>query len=116
MSLCPTCNQQISPLTLLVCLESHAASRFGQIVKLSPHEAVILDALVGRHPRASSMAHLASKLWGAEEGPENEAENIRVKMARLRRLVSPLGVQIKLRYKTGYRLVLDELPAMREVA
>lgn len=30
--------------------------------------------------------------------------------------ISPLCVRIEARYKVGYRLVLDELPAIREVA
>lgn len=115
-SVCPTCGSQISPLTLAVCLQSNVATRLGLTVKLSPHRAVMLAALIDRHPRAAAVTHIAARLWGAEDGPENERNTIAVQMAHLRRSLAPLGVQIPLRYKTGYRLVLDELPAVREVA
>jgi len=115
-SVCPTCGNQITPLTLLVCRESNVATRFGLTVKLTPHQAVILRALVDRHPLACSMEHLASKLWGAEEGPEYERNTIRVHLCRIRRALKPLGVGIPIRYETGYRLVLDDLPALECVA
>lgn len=116
MSLCPTCNQPISPLTLLVCLESNTASRLGRTAKLTPHLAIILDTLVRRSPRVTHLTHLAARLWGAEDGPTDEYNCLRVRMTQLRRVVAPLGVHIMNRHTIGYRLVLDELPAMREVA
>lgn len=116
MSTCPTCSQPISPLTLAVCLQSNVAARAGQEVKLTPHLALILDTIAKRSPHAVSITHLASKLYGAEDGPEDENNCIRVRVSQLRALLTPLHARIEIRYKTGYRLVLDELPAMREVA
>lgn len=85
-------------------------------VELSPHRAAMLAALIALYPRAATRKHIAAKLWGAEDGPEDEANVISVQMAHLRRSIAPLGVQIPHRYRAGYRLVLDELPAVKAVA
>jgi len=115
-ALCPLCSHPIAPLALLVCLESSAATRFGQMVQLTPHQAAILDMLARRSPRATSIELIAMKLWGAEDGPEHEHNTIRVHVSRLRRKLAPLGVSISNRYVAGYRLVFDEVAAVRECA
>jgi DNA-binding response OmpR family regulator len=116
ISLCPTCNQQIAPLTLAVCLESNVATRLGREISVTPLQAVILRTLFDRHPKATPLPHLAAKLWGAAEGPQDENGTIRVMVSQLRLKLAPLSVRIVTRHKIGYRLVLDELPAIREVA
>ena len=115
-ALCPLCSHPISPLALLVCLESNTATHFGQTVQLTPHQAAILDMLLKRSPRATSIELIAMKLWGAEDGPEHEHNVIRVQVSQLRRKLASLGVSIPVRYVAGYRLVLSAMPAARAVA
>lgn len=116
-SLCPTCSQPISPLTLSVCLQSNVAVRLGMVAKLAGQQAVMLHTLIERQPMATTAEHFAVALWGiGTEAPENEKRHIGVQMHRLRRTLAPLFVRVENEYGTGYRLVLDELPAIREVA
>jgi DNA-binding response OmpR family regulator len=72
-------------------------------------QAAVLDAIMRRSPLAASHTHLAARLWGAEDGPENETNHVRVLVANLRKRVAPLGVRIESAPKVGYRLALDEL-------
>jgi DNA-binding response OmpR family regulator len=97
-------------------LESNTVARFGRAVQLSPQQAVFLRILVDKYPGAANNSHLAARVWGAACGPENERDNIRVTISQARRKIAPLGVRIECRSKIGYRLVLDEMPAVREVA
>lgn len=114
---CPTCGSQIAPLQLFVCLQSNVATRLGQTVRLSGQQAVMLHTLLKRQPRVTTNEYFASALWGiGPDAPENETRHIGVQMHRLRRALAPLRVRIENEYGAGYRLVLDELPVMREVA
>lgn len=113
---CPTCGSQISPLTLAVCLQSNVAVRFGREVKLQPKHAEILHTLLERAPLATSLPHLVAKVWGIGDSPDNELNTLRVMISQLRVKLALLSVRIEVRYKTGYRLVLDELPAVKAVA
>ena len=115
-ALCPTCSQPISPLTLAVCLQSNVAVRLGREVKLQPTQAEILHAILRRAPQAASLSHLAAKVWGLGNAPDDEPGTLRVMVSQLRTKLAPLSVRIKGRTGAGYRLVLDELPAIREVA
>lgn len=113
---CPTCGQQIAPLQLFVCLESNVATRAGREVKLQPKQAEILHAMLERMPKVTSLPHLAAKVWGAGDSPDDEPQTLRVMIAQLRSRLASLSVRIKCTPLTGYRLVLDELPTVREVA
>jgi DNA-binding response OmpR family regulator len=113
---CPTCSQSIDPLQMLICRQSNVVSRFGQSVTLSPHHMIILTAIVDRHPRAVTRKHLAAKLWGAEDGPLDEMNTISVNLAQMRRKLRPLHISFSCRTAAGYRIVLDDMPAIREVA
>jgi DNA-binding response OmpR family regulator len=116
MNTCPTCGGQIAPLTLAICRQSNVVTRFGQTAKLTPAQTVLLRLLVDRYPCAVTVNAMASKLWGGSHGPEGEGDVIRTHLAKMRKRLVPLGMYILCCYNTGYRLILEDLHVMQEVA
>jgi len=89
----------------------------GKLVKLSSQQAVMLHTLLKRQPLATTQEQFAKALWGiGSEAPEDEGNHIKVQLHYLRRKIAPLSVRIENEYGVGYRLVLDDMPAVREVA
>lgn len=109
-SLCPTCGQQIAPLQLLLSLETNKATRLGRTAALSPQQAEILHVLMKRQPRAVSAADISAAIYANGDGPDDEAQVVRVQMWKMRRHLAPLCVRIETIHGTGYRLALDDLP------
>ncbi len=109
-SLCPTCGQQIAPLQRLLSLEANTVTRFGRVAKLPPQQAEILHVLLKRQPRTVSSADICAAIYANGDGPDHEAQVVRVQMWKMRRHLAPLGVRIETIHGSGYRLVLDDIP------
>lgn len=96
----------ISVSDLWVDVDSRRASRFGVMIRLSPHMATILDILNHRYPKAVSRDSIIMRVYGDEEEPDLATEGIRVRIAEMRKLLKPLGVEIKNAWAFGYFLEL----------
>lgn len=107
---CPCCGQEVPGAeTLLVSVAAGAASRFGVIARIEPKHAVILSALLRKHPGIVRYAEMIAEVWGWEE-PEAPMKIMKVQMSRLRRSLAPLGVAVDTTHSVGWRLRLEPGP------
>lgn len=108
---CPCCGQSVTEAeTLLVSLDTNAASRLGNVVQLEPRMAELLFALRERFPKPLTMAGAIKALVGIGREPRNVETLVKVQISRLRRALAPLGVMIETRYTAGWRLVFRDTP------
>ena len=108
MNICPCCKQPVVGNDLLVSLDTNCVSRNGTIVHLEPRMVVLLSVLHNKAPGVVSIEKIIRAMYGREE-PRSEAPEtvLRVRISQMRRLLAPLGVEIKNEYGRGYRLNVD---------
>lgn len=102
--LCPTCGNVVPPLEIRVDIDNHRATRNGQVVKLTPQQAILLDLLAKSFPHHVHRERIAYALWGGQSGPLNEASVIQSTFSQLRRRIEPLALAIETERDVGYVL------------
>ena len=83
-----------------------------QIVKLTPTEFEILNALVQNHNQAISLGKLLQEVWGYS--PNDDVETIRVHVRHLRAKIEKVAAgktYIETIYGGGYRLIPEGVPS-----
>jgi DNA-binding winged helix-turn-helix (wHTH) protein len=91
---------------------SHNAILFeSEIIRLSPHEADILQVLLNNRARPTPMGVLIQRVYGASE-PEAAAASIRVAIHSLRRKIAKTGMSIHATPKVGYEIDVAAVPEL----
>lgn len=91
---------------------SHNAILFeGDIIRLSPHEADILQVLLNNRARPTPMGVLIQRVYGASE-PEAAAASIRVAIHSLRKKIQRTGMSIHATPKVGYEIDVSSVPEL----
>jgi DNA-binding winged helix-turn-helix (wHTH) protein len=83
----------------------------GEFIRLSPHEADILQVLLNNRGRPSPMGLLIQRVYGASE-PEAAAASIRVAIHSLRKKIEKTGMRIQATPKVGYEVNADHIPEL----
>jgi DNA-binding response OmpR family regulator len=108
--LCPCCAQ---PLPFDEALRFEAASgivvRFGQFAALTRAEAEMLQILIDAKSAVMSKEKLLTSLYW-QENDEPNIKMIDVWICKLRKKISPLGLNIQTIWGNGYRLIIAAAP------
>ena len=104
---CPCCGASITPVRLLVDLNSNTVA-YGdeKVVCVVPPIIEVLHALNDRAPRVVRYAELNYAIWGSSREPDGWMACIRVYISGARRIVERFGGRIDLVERRGYRLVM----------
>jgi DNA-binding winged helix-turn-helix (wHTH) protein len=81
----------------------------GQIIRLTPHEADILQVLLSNRGRATPMGTLIQRVYGARE-PDSAAISIRVAVHSLRKKIKSTQMTIRAEPVVGYELDASRIP------
>jgi hypothetical protein len=95
-------------------MDNPFVGRFGRAVALSALEWAVVAVLAKDAPDTRHVAHEtieAAVYAGARDAPTGSRACVAVIVSRLRKLLAPLGVEIKGIWGWGYHLVLLEAPA-----
>jgi DNA-binding winged helix-turn-helix (wHTH) protein len=91
---------------------AHNAIMFrGDSIRLSPHEADILQVLLNNRARPTPMGVLIQRVYGAFE-PDAAAASIRVAIHSLRKKIQATGMIIRATPKVGYEIDASNLPEL----
>ena len=83
----------------------------GTSIHLTPHEADILQVLLGNRARATPIEVLIQKVYGVSE-PQTAAVSIRVAMHSLRKKLRDTGIKIKAEPRIGYEIDAAAVPEL----
>ena len=89
---------------LVVDLLKNTVTRSGHVVRLTPHEAVILFRLQQALPDAATPEQLQQALYGRMGAARGNLGTLRVHLTDLRRRLAPIRVWIQNRKGKGYQL------------
>ena len=95
-------------------MDNPFVGRFGHAAALSALEWAVVAVLAKGAPDTRQVAHQtieAAVYGGSRDAPSGPRACIAVIVSRLRKLLAPLGVEIKGVWGWGYHLVLLEKPA-----
>jgi DNA-binding response OmpR family regulator len=113
-TLCPTCGNYVPPCEIRVDIDNHRVIHRGQVVKLTPNQAIVLHLLAKTWPHNAHRDRISYALWGGAQGPGNELNVIGSTISQLRRRIEPLGLAIEAERDSGYGLRIA--PKVAEVA
>jgi DNA-binding winged helix-turn-helix (wHTH) protein len=80
-------------------------------IRLSPHEAGILQVLLRNRARAVPIGSLIQQVYGSST-PENASVSIRVSVHSLRKKLCDTGISIKAKARVGYEVDTDMVPEL----
>jgi DNA-binding winged helix-turn-helix (wHTH) protein len=83
----------------------------GDVIRLSPHEADILQVLLNNRARPTPMSVLIQRVYGTFE-PDAAAASIRVAIHSLRRKIQGTGMAIRATPKVGYEIDASCIPEL----
>lgn len=83
----------------------------GTVIRLSPHEADILQVLLNNRARTTPMEVLIQRVYGASE-PDTAAVSIRVSVHSLRKKLVETGIKIKAEPRVGYEIDAANVPEL----
>ena len=92
-NVCPTCGSHVEN-PFLVSLETNTILINGNIVELSPDQAVIAKVIVDRYPSVVSRDALISAIWGYVNEPKDPKRCLAVKISELRARLDHTGYTI----------------------
>ena len=75
----------------------------GSVIRLSPHEADILQVLLNNRAHPSPISNLIRRVYGAFE-PDSAATSIRVAIHSLRKKIEITGMKIRAEPRVGYEI------------
>lgn len=106
-TVCPCCGQPVTGVDVLVSLDANAATRGDRLVRLTPHQAVILHMLVRAGLRGVGRDALYSGLYGPLGGPPEGSNTLNTQITKLRSKLRALDLAI---IRTGSRWFLVAHP------
>jgi DNA-binding winged helix-turn-helix (wHTH) protein len=83
----------------------------GRVIRLSPHEADILQVLLDNRARPTPLGVLIQRVYGANE-PDAAAVSIRVAIHSLRKKIQETGMSIRAEPKIGYEIEVSHIPEL----
>ena len=83
----------------------------GKVIRLSPHEADILQVLLTNRARPTPIGVLIQRVYGANE-PDAAAVSIRVAIHSLRKKIQETGMSIRAEPKVGYEIEASHIPEL----
>ncbi len=82
-----------------------------KVVRLSPHEADILRALLSNLAHPTSVDTLIHHVYGADQ-PQTAAISIRVAISSLRKKIFAAGMSIRPEHGVGYKIEAPHIPEL----
>ncbi len=101
---CPHCHSEYEPPQLDVDWTHNAVIVDGVAHGLRGQLLEIFSILLDGYPRVVSYVHMAARLWGGTDGPENEISAMRAQLSNLRTALRGIGWTILNTWGVGYRL------------
>jgi len=83
----------------------------GQVIRLAPHEADVLQTLLTNRGRPTPMGSLIQKVYGIRE-PDAATISIRVAIHSLRKKIKPTGMSIRAEPSVGYEIDASRVPEL----
>jgi DNA-binding winged helix-turn-helix (wHTH) protein len=83
----------------------------GQVIRLAPHEADVLQTLLINRGRPTPMTTLIQRIYGVRE-PDAAAVSIRVAMHSLRKKIKSTGLNIRTEPSVGYEIDASRVPEL----
>jgi len=102
---CPCCGHPMPASLIQVYLDGNVVAYNGKTVQVTGQCAVLAKSLADRMPAVVSRPALMQHLWGCHE-PENSDGHLQVLMCALRKKLRPIGLDVQVAHKRGYRLVV----------
>lgn len=105
---CPTCGQPCEAIGLRVDLDTNIVVRGDRWAQLTRQQAEILSIIADAGRRTVLQERILIRLCGWRDHPEHGETLIRVQIARIRKRIEPLGIEIVSVYGKGYRIVVPD--------
>jgi Response regulators consisting of a CheY-like receiver domain and a winged-helix DNA-binding domain len=101
---CPTCGALYTGERPRVDLDRNLFLCANGVTHLPPRQAEIVSILARAYPRAVSVDLLISGVYGLAEPSDDPGNAIKVHISYARRLLRPLGWEVRRVYRGGYFL------------
>lgn len=107
MSVCRCCGQPMPDVSAPfdVDLSNNMLRVAGEEVRVQPQAAEIAVVLLEKHPTPRTLDDMALRLYGRHVRPVEWQQNIRTRMASIRKALSPVGLGVEWVPGRGYRVV-----------
>lgn len=101
---CHYCGSHYTPPPVSVDLRRNVIVIDGRAIRITPCLAEAATTIIRRHPEPVPVEDIASGIWGAADGPEDELGHVRTYISQLRRLLRDADAawQIKSFRGVGY--------------
>jgi DNA-binding response OmpR family regulator len=106
---CPCCGQAVDNTGIMLDLTTGELSTPYGSTRLSDTQRAILHATLKARPNIAPYDRIYHAIWGhSSDMPDGYHNALRVHIMRMRRVIRPLGLELKCYYKNGLRLTLKE--------